>query len=60
LLTAPEPTSFIPRVAAPSQVASLPDADGERVSAFDPEGEGVPKGRQWFEPKRGAITRRTR
>src|SRR5262245_44742809 len=25
----------------------LVDVDGERVSAFDPEGEGVPKQRQW-------------
>jgi hypothetical protein len=28
------------------------DIDGTRVTAFDPAGKGVPKDRQWFEPKR--------
>lgn len=30
----------------------LVDVDGERVTNFDPESPKVPRGRQWFEPKR--------
>jgi hypothetical protein len=30
----------------------LVDIDGKRVTAFDPDGKGVPADRQWYEPKR--------
>jgi hypothetical protein len=30
----------------------LVDLNGKRVTTFDPDGKDVPRGRQWFEPKR--------